>query len=441
MSHSVNGPAVLVIGGIEAARLLCAGLTDSGARVVHLVEPTSSEIRQVCEREDLSGAAILTHSDVHALRYALLLEQLEPGVRLVVTIFRRTMAQELSALLPNCTVTSPADLAAPSVAARALGADLLAVDPVAGRVLTATPEGPTLAASQGMHGTTRRLSRWLRPTGYGGRERLAASGFAGLLAILLLDWGLTRLAFHEGPWQALYAATRVVTTVGPAHEADSHMPLWYLVVATFLMLAAVGFTGAFVAGLVDWLVTPRTASMLGSLQVPRRGHVVIVGLGQVGLRTSLLLRQLGIESVIIERSADAANLPLAKGYGIPVVVGDAQSKEVLNRAGLGGARAVAALASSDIDNIGVAIIARANAPHVPVVLRAGEDPAIAESTSLLPLGRVVDISELTACWVSAALDGHAPQLVAAGPDREANIVVTADGVRTRQLPPSCNCSA
>ena len=47
----------------------------------------------------------------------------------------------------------------------------------------------------------------------------------------------------------------------------------------------------------------------------------MVGLGQVGLRLCLLLRELGVPVVAIESNPDADYVARAKDNGIPVVIG------------------------------------------------------------------------------------------------------------------------
>ena len=76
----------LVIGDIEAARLVCDQLRTSGANLVHLLEPTDRELTNLTD-QTWAAVAIVVRSDEHALRYALLVEHLQPGVRLVVTVF------------------------------------------------------------------------------------------------------------------------------------------------------------------------------------------------------------------------------------------------------------------------------------------------------------------------------------------------------------------
>ena len=70
---------------------------------------------------------------------------------------------------------------------------------------------------------------------------------------------------------------------------------------TVTMLAALAFTAIFTAGLINRLMGPRLVAILGRRTMPRRDHVVVVGLGQVGLRLCLMLRELGVPVVAVER--------------------------------------------------------------------------------------------------------------------------------------------
>ena len=71
------------------------------------------------------------------------------------------------------------------------------------------------------------------------------------------------------------------------------------------MLLTLGFAAVLTAGLVNRLLDRRLTGIVGPSAVPRRDHVVVVGLGQVGLRLCLLLRDLGVPVVAIERDPEA----------------------------------------------------------------------------------------------------------------------------------------
>jgi hypothetical protein len=101
------------------------------------------------------------------------------------------------------------------------------------------------------------------------------------------------------------------------------------------------------------------------------------------------------------------------------------------------ARALAALGSDDLDNVAVVISALALAPGVQTVLRAGEDPAVEETTSLFRIGRVTDVSALTAAWVCASVRGQRP-IVAYAHTRLVG-VLTDHGDGRRATVRRCRC--
>jgi voltage-gated potassium channel Kch len=432
----------LVIGDLEVTRITCAALAKRGAEVVHVLQPTDVELRA-----PLTGAvdavAVLVRGDVTALRYVLLVEHIRPGVRLVATVFDRTLADRLRSVVPNCTVNSPADIAVPSIVAACLGAGTLAVDLGAPspRRLVRGPEGELRFAP--LRRQRRPIIRRVRDlagqlVAHDDATRVLLIGLAALATVLVADWILTAVVLGRSPAEALYAATRVITTVGPGN-ADVEGRTWYLVVASLLMLITVLVTAVFTAGVVDRVRSSRSLSVVGRRVPPRSGHVVVVGLGQVGLRLAIALHHLGVPVLAIERDAEAPNLRLARLARVPVLIGQGQDVEVLRRAGVHRSRAVAAMGSVDLDNVEVAIAASAVAPEIPMVIRAGEDDLIAETRSLFRIGEVRDVSALTAVAVAHSLMDTPPVAVFAQEHRS----VVFDG-RTEYsvgTPHRCCCSA
>src|SRR5665811_2165560 len=361
-------PHAVVIGDIEVARRTCSELSAHGFVVTHLLHPTDSEMRAALTQA-VSAVAVLVRGDVIALRYALLVEHLLPEVRLVVTLFDRTVAEQLVRVVPNCQVTSPANVAVPSIIGACVGPDVLAVASLGGM--------PTMVLAAGEGIELRRWPRrgWLRrlPAVLAGQvrphdaaTRFLFIGLSGLASILVLDWLLAVTALHENGIRALYIATRVVATVGLG-AADAHAPGWYQASAS--MLLTIVFTAVFTAGVINRLLSSRSIAIIGSRTVPTRDHVVVIGLGQVGLWLCIELRRLGISVVAVERDPRAVNLRLARAAKVPVLIAHAEDREVLKRLSLHRARALAAMGAEDLDNIEVAIAALALAPDLRVVLR------------------------------------------------------------------------
>jgi Trk K+ transport system NAD-binding subunit len=241
---------------------------------------------------------------------------------------------------------------------------------------------------------------------YDSGSAVLLGGALGLLLVIAIDT-LVGLR-HDSLVRALYDATRTTATIS-APELDDETGV--LVWATIAALLVMGFTAAFAAGIVHHLISGRHVALVGRRVVPRSGHVVIAGMGQVGLRLAQELRALGIAVVGIERSANAAGLPMARDLGIPVILGDATSRRVLRRAGLRRALAIVGAGSEERDNIAVAVSALGTSPDTRVVLRAGADDAIDETRSLFHIGSVVDVNGLTSAFVAQAMTTAAPYSV------------------------------
>jgi Trk K+ transport system NAD-binding subunit len=413
---------VLVVGHSDVGRRACALLSARGVDTIHLEDPSDADLREALSG-DVDGAAVLIHDDMRALRYSLVIEHIRPGIRLFVAMFDRTARAQLERTVPNCVVLSPAAIAVPSMVAAAVAPAHVAVRRAAGPreaawvTIDGSPDSDrasihpfTVPGRLRLRGLVGMLRGQLHP--YDSGSAVLLGGAFGLLIVIALDT-LVGLR-HDSLIRALYDATRTTATISAPDLGDE---TWVLVWATVAALLVMGLTAAFAAGIVHHLISGRHVALMGRRVMPRSGHVVISGVGQVGLRLAQELRGLGIAVVGIERSREAPGLPLARDLGIPVVIGDAASRRTLRRAGISRAMAIVAAGSEERDNIAVAISAQAAAPEVPVVIRAGADEAIDETTSLFHIGAVVDVNGLTAAYVVQTMVEQPPYAVIAVGDR------------------------
>ncbi|MEV0577415.1 NAD-binding protein [Streptomyces sp. NPDC050392] len=128
-----------------------------------------------------------------------------------------------------------------------------------------------------------------------------------------------------------------------------------------------------VAGVLEAFGSLRTAS---SLRRPPRGlsgHVVLLGLGKIGTRVLVQLRELGIPVVCVEDDPDARGIPVARRLHVPVVLGDVTQEGVLEAAKIRRSRALLALTSIDTTNLEAALYARSVKPDLRVSLRLFDD--------------------------------------------------------------------
>jgi hypothetical protein len=407
----------LLIGRTTDAFRTCTSLSNLGFDVEHLGTPTDAELAAALGR-GITRVAVLLHSDPDALRYCLMIDHLRPGIPIVVALFDKTIAAELRAAASNCVVMSPADIAIPSLVAGCLAPEVAGLSRVSGSLMAYSdsdrvPREFTLPRGMVITSRIGKLTGQLKPHDSG--SQILLIGLVGLLVVLVADTIVGMMVLNLPWYDAFNAAVRIVATVGPV--AADHGPVAYVVGSALAMLATIGLTAMFTAGIVEHLLSGRLISLWGRRVIPQRGHVVVVGMGQVGLRLAAELKALKIGVIGIETNRMAPNIRTARAMGIPVLVGDGSRRRTLLRARADQALALCTVSSQELDNISCAVTARAISPTLRVVLRAGTHEAIADTTSLFRIGTVCDVAGLTAAFVAQSLVKAPPSVVVAGADR------------------------
>jgi len=404
---------VLVIGATDIGRRTCAALQDRGVEVLHLANPSDSELHELLT-ENTQGVAIMLHNDIEALRYSLTIEHIRPGIRLFVAIFDRSVRHEMERTIPNCSIASPAYIAGASIIGSALLPDgaIKRTGPAAnlswetlGRdTHEAVHKEFTVPVKWKLQRLSGILRGQLRPYDFASRAML--TGLLALLAMLITD---TVILQREMPLvQAFYSAASVISGVAAPEIPTAN---WQFVQSGSFMLLTIIFIAMFGAGVVNHILNGRRVGILGRRVIPRKHHVVVVGLGQVGIRLCKELKLLQIPVVAIEQDEKARGVLFARDLNIPVIIGNASDVRTLRRAHVGTSRALLAMASIEQDNISVAVAARTKYPRALIILRAGTNDAIEETRSLFSIGEVADVNGLTAAFVAESLLATEPRAI------------------------------
>ncbi|MGI9095374.1 MAG: NAD-binding protein, partial [Thermoleophilaceae bacterium] len=306
-AESEHRRSILVIGNDEMTAVTERVLNAAGAKVTYRREPHDRAIRRALDGE-IDAVVVISNDDNVSLRLALVVENVRPGVPLVVTVFGGIVALQLRRAVRNVRVLSMADMVVPSLAGPCLDAGLLSVSRRDGGFMGVQggPDGPELVPIEHYVPSRRRrllsnLRSILNP--FEPSARILMAGLLGFLLILLIDMTTLAIALDESVVESFYAATKTIVTVGPNPLVDEG-PDWLKVFSSAAMLAGLGFTAIFTAGVVNRLLYRRLTSIVGRRSVPRWDHVVVVGLGQVGLRLSVLLRELGVPVLAVDRDPE-----------------------------------------------------------------------------------------------------------------------------------------
>jgi Trk K+ transport system NAD-binding subunit len=217
-------------------------------------------------------------------------------------------------------------------------------------------------------------SRGLYP---GAGQETAASWIDALVFTASTAYGNTSLAGAEW-WVKLYA-------VG------------------FMFAAALGLALTF--GLVADAVLG--AQILEALGVPRghmRNHVVVLGLGNLGYRTVVHLREAGVEVAAADSRAAGRFVAIARRQGVPVLIADAHFLDSLRALSVEHARAVVASTDDDLTNLEAALSARELNPDARVIIRLFDQELAERAQHQLRITACQSVSALaTPAFVAAAM--------------------------------------
>ena len=347
--------------------------------------------------------ALLRQDDLGNFHAALRAQEINPELRLVVAIFNTSLGERIRTFFRDCAVLSGSSMSAPSFVAAALGEPAPSHIRVAGRTLYVArrtdinPKSTLCALAMTQDPLSPRL---LPPDTVGADLVLAiADGaprnpltrqrrhpvrgavqwarglfshklnlvFAGLFVVLVVGFVLLAgVRIVHGPWNAAY-----LTGLDAAGAAVSDQTLpteekWAQILLTFDGLVLLPVFTAVVVG----------ARLTGSAQRPERplnDHVIVVGLGNVGTRIVGQLHDLGVDVACVDKSETAAGMAMARHLGLRVVIGETDREDTLRAAGIGTCQALVSVTNSDIVNLETALLARALASDIRIVLRLGDD--------------------------------------------------------------------
>jgi len=397
--------------GDEVTVILPSAKRKQGPRIAALPKVRVIEAAQLDDGafraarvEQASAVALVSQDDVGNIHAALRVQELNSDLRLVIRFFNMSLGHRIRTLLPGCDVLSDAATAAPSFVAGALGELAPSYVRLPGRTLyvarrsdvaadrvicaladTSVPGQPELLptdqnkadlvlalaeghAARGEAATHRRARNLLLTLSWriaGSFNRKLVIATAGLFALLGL--GTVLFASMGGfSWgDALYFT--LLDAAGAA-QPDTTLSTVAKTIQTMITIVGISIIPVVTATVVDAVVTSRLSTALGRPR-PIAGHVVVVGLGNVGARVVGQLHDLGVPVVCVESDEDARGVPLARRIGVPIVFGDASREDILRAAYLGASRALVAVTNNDITNLEAALHGRAMNADLRVVLR------------------------------------------------------------------------
>ena len=430
-----SGEQLVVIAHGENPRGAIADIEALGCQMIIASQIREAELR-AAGVERARAAVVLGDDDVLALRLGLMIDELAPGLRIVIEMTNPRLGGRLTSLIGDCTLLSSAELAAPAFVAAALATPDTQSFEIGGRTVAAGPRhriggellavigdtrrtgidavlpqnGGDLVLGTKLIGTARNVARTSGMLGAVSRifDRRARLVMLGLAALILLS----TLYFHISgrDWLAsLYLALTASTATGTGDL--STLPLGFQFGALFIQMFGLVLSAGITAVIVDALIGARLAVILGGVRGKPRHHVVVCGLGRVGTAVAVRLQSRGVPVIAIERRVDAPGVLRARQLKIPVVVAAATNASAQEIAGISRADAVLAVTDDEAVNLEIALVAKDANPSVRIVARVFDHDLASRVERRLQLGATRSVSMLAAPAFAAVALGRRQDVI------------------------------
>jgi Trk K+ transport system NAD-binding subunit len=393
-------------------------LTANDVRLV-VGDPLLARTLRAADIERAAAIVMTGSEDLENLNIALAAQELNPRIRVVIRMFDTELGGHIPHLFGDGVALSSSALAAPGFVTAAIDGETGGRFELAGRVLSSRasaepPRGHRSVALARLHpdrsvemlpdapstepdlivvdiATVAEAAAFAEqpPTADASTSGLVTGAVGGfrdrlrapeqrllrfgtvLLLIAVVSALYFRITADLSPLDAISYVITLLTGAALPTDVDTDAPASLRIYAIFLSLVGAALVAIVYAFITDALIRSRLLQTLGRRTVPGniRDHVVVAGLGAIGYRVALGVRARGVPVVVVESQDDGRFVSAARAAGIPVVIGDARHREVLEDIRLERARALVCATSDDLVNLSTALNGRALRPDLRVVVR------------------------------------------------------------------------
>ena len=195
---------------------------------------------------------------------------------------------------------------------------------------------------------------------------------------------------------ALYSITRVVATDDFGDSGPRTASPGAKLFGIMVMLSAVALVAITIALIADRMVKRNAEIALGRKRYRLRSHVIVCGLGRVGVQIVEELLRAGEKVLVIEAQPDNRFLSTVRAHGARVLVGDASLTNHLSDACVSSALALISVIDDDLKNLEIGMNARSLRPDLRLILRIFDKGIAEEMREHLDIHFALSTSEIAA---------------------------------------------
>lgn len=187
--------------------------------------------------------------------------------------------------------------------------------------------------------------------------------------LLFLYYPRTELNHHCLSYiQCLYYTWLMIFFESPLNYVEDYRiaPLFFLLPLIGLITIANGIVQLGSLFLERRKYTKDWQKMIATIM---EDHYIVCGLGSVGIRVVQHLKRFNLNVVAIENIESSRFAAEANDLRIPVIHGDARSKNILESVNIIKAKAILAVTNDDLTNLQAALTARELNPNIKIIIR------------------------------------------------------------------------
>jgi Trk K+ transport system NAD-binding subunit len=345
---------------------------DLGATII-LGDGRDGVVLSQAKIESARALISVTDSDLTNIEITLDANDLNPGIRVVARLFDQTLARRLQESVGIDRALAMSVLAAPTFAAALIGSNAIG---------SFDHEDKSFSVHQDQSGEVeiRPIKHPLITVRRKRIGRFDARSFirdipstlkwllAGICVLTLISVSIFSSVMRLSPVDATYFVITTLTTTGygdiTVKEASTALKL-YTCLMMILGSAAVAILYSIIT---DYFVSSRFAELLGRRKVNEVGHIIVVGLGNVGFRITEALTKLGHSVVAIDNNSTAKYRSLLPD-SVTFIAGDGRDEETLRLAGIDSAMSIVSATHDDAVNLSSCLVAKGINPSVKTVVR------------------------------------------------------------------------
>lgn len=232
-----------------------------------------------------------------------------------------------------------------------------------------------------------------------------------ILSIILFTICIYTIYFHfqeKMPWiSAFYFVMTTLCTVGYG-DFNLKDSLWISkIVGVSLMLSGISLSALLFAILTDFLIKKRTDFMEGRKKYKLNNHIIVCGLGTVGLKIVDTLISLDEKVLVIENKTNNFLLKELEKRSIPFMIANATEEQTLIDANIKDAKSIICAINGDLTCLEIGLNARSIIPNIRVILRIFDDELAKKIQKHFHIQIALSTSALCArSFIALALQGN-----------------------------------